>query len=78
MRAAVHSVILTVTENSDADWPEDRPRGDWSQSYKFQLCLEDENGVRSGPVAWKAPANVWMQFSEDEVQTDTILSLIHI
>ena len=28
--------------------------------------------VRSGPVAWKAPANVWMQFSEDEVQTDTI------
>lgn len=72
MRAAVHSVILTVTENSDAGWPEDRPRGDWSQSYKFQLCLEDENGVRSGPVAWKAPANVWMQFSEDEVQTDTI------
>jgi len=72
VRAAVHSVILTVTENSDADWPEDRPRGDWSQSYKFQLCLEDENGVRSGPVAWKAPANVWMQFSEDEVQTDTI------
>ena len=72
VRAAVHSVILTVTENSDAGWPEDRPRGDWSQSYKFQLCLEDENSVRSGPVAWKAPANVWMQFSEDEVQTDTI------
>lgn len=65
---AKQAVIIKITENGDLK----RLEGDWKQSYKFQIYLEDENGVRSGPVTWRAPLKVWMKLAGDQVQTDTV------
>lgn len=66
--AAIRSVIIKITENGELEQLE----GDWKQSFKFQIYLEDENGMSSGPVTFKAPLKVWMKLAEDQVQTDTV------
>lgn len=70
--AEIRSVIIKVTESGDPG----RLEGDWKRSCKFQLYLEDENGVRSGPATWRAPLKAGMKFDGDQVQTDTIRALL--